>query len=188
MKKTAIALALASAVALTACGNDEPDGTDTGMEDPTVNQWEQPEVRGPLQDTDQEDVDKVAHDVVEQIFSWSPKDDHTIADAARKAEPLMDEDFAYDNRDSWSAMFKVPGKQWASWVDDKATASVELTEGLEQRPEDTDMEARRQYSVEVTVKGDKHEQKLRYDVFAHFNHLGWWRLDNITISQPQTMS
>ena len=50
------------------------------------------------------------------------------------------------------------------------------------------MEARRQYSVEVTVKGDKHEQKLRYDVFAHFSHLGWWRLDNITISQPQTMS
>ena len=61
MKKTAIALALASTVALTACGNDEPDGTDTGMEDPTVSQWEQPEVRGPLQDTDQEDVDKVAH-------------------------------------------------------------------------------------------------------------------------------
>ena len=94
MKKTAIALALASAVALTACGNDEPDGTDVGMEDPTVSQWEQPEVRGPLQDTDQEDVDKVGHDVVEQIFSWSPKDDHTIADAARKAEPLMDEDLS----------------------------------------------------------------------------------------------
>ena len=37
MKKTAIALALASTVALTACGNDEPDGTDTGMEDPTVS-------------------------------------------------------------------------------------------------------------------------------------------------------
>ena len=79
MKKTAIALALASTVALTACGNDEPDGTDTGMEDPTVSQWEQPEVRGPLQDTDQEDVDKVAHDVVKQIFSWSPKDDHTLS-------------------------------------------------------------------------------------------------------------
>ncbi|HAT6526222.1 TPA: hypothetical protein JAK05_002223 [Corynebacterium striatum] len=189
MKKTGLVLALSACIALSACGNDNDKqdelANDVGAEDPTVTTWQAPEIRGPLEKTDQTDASAVGEAVTKQIFSWDAAHDRSSGSAARKAEPLMNEDFATGNRNSWEAMLKIPGKQWEGWVADEAVASVELTEGLEQRPPDTEMEAFRQYSVDVTMKGKQDETKIHYDVFVTLEHLGWWRVNDMQISQPQ---
>ena len=187
MKKILICSVLTATFALVGCGDDPtpPPNTDVGLEEPTVTTWTQPEIAGPLADVDQSDASAVAEAVTEQVFSWDASRDATSGSAAHEAEPLMDEEFASQNRNSWEARMKLLGSQWQDWAADEAVSTVELTEGKEQRPADTETQAFRQYGVDITMKGKSTEQKIHYDVFVTLEHLGWWRVSDMQISQPQ---
>ncbi|MGP5208412.1 hypothetical protein ACTXJY_10520 [Corynebacterium casei] len=188
MKKKLVAALMATALTVSACGNsaDEPGHDAHDHQPPTSEEVTQPALSEEFADVDQSSPDEVGEAVLMQFFAWEPATDASPADAANRAEQLMDEEFFAANRNSWSAMTAVPGKKWEQWASANAQLdSVTVTESAEQRPPDTQMEAPRQYRVDIELSTDDGTETISYDVFATLTKLGWWRLGDMTISQPQ---
>ena len=188
MKKRFIAGLIAVSVAVTSCsrGEDEELGHGLGEQGPTEVETTQPPLPGSFADVDQSSVDAVGKAVLTEFFSWRPIEDRSPADAANRSKSLMDEEYYARTSNSWSAMTAVPGKKWDGWKAHNASLEkVTVTESKEQRPPDEEMKAFRQYRVEITLSVDGQPQKISYDAFATFTKLGWWRLADMHLTQPQ---
>lgn len=174
MKTTTAALAVAVALAPTACSHTSPPASAPAIPAPTTAPvpplTPQPPAPPPTPPPDPASVDRnspdaVAGAVVALNYTIDTDNEDSWSDAARRAAPLLTPDYA--GRIA-TAPSPAPDAQWSTWTRHHAYTTVQIQPDAEPHPPDTPTTAARALELTTTPYGRDgwHGDAEHYQVFV----------------------
>lgn len=180
---TAAALAVAVALAPTACGHPDPPAAAPAVPPPTAapvpHVAPEPPAPPPTPPPDPNSVDRnspdaVAAAVVALNYTIDTDTVNSWTTAARRAAPLLTPDYAGRLA---TAPSPAPDAQWSTWTAHHAYTTIQLQPAAEPHPPDTPSTAARAVNLTTTPYGrdNWHGDPSHYEVFVLLTHTnqGW---------------
>ncbi|WP_459645179.1 hypothetical protein [Kineococcus sp. NUM-3379] len=133
---------------------------------------------------DMSNPDAVAQAALVALYSHDTSIDTGPHDAALRALPWLSSSFARAVQEARPVA--APGAEWNEWAQHQAWTTPRVIEALDQRPEDTSVQAFRQYQVDLTPTGRDGwaGAVTSYDVFVILTNdmQSGWRVNEVNLA------